>query len=814
MSEKKLKLDIPLVLPEIEDEHDRCLDTLGKELMLHKGIFQAHVKEGTSPQLCIHYDPNLITLKELETLVRQSGSEFTRRYRHERIPFDSHVSADAAGVLTETLYKLPGMLHASINPAAGLAFVAYDTSRLKKTDIEYQMRKLGFEPLTHVKTASHKSAGEHGHDHGSAPGFLPHALRENWTYLLVGLAGLCFLSGWIGQSFFGLHEDQTRILYMIAYLAGGYDIATHAIPALFRGKFDTDILMLAAALGAALLGEWAEGAFLLFLFSLGHAGEHYALDRARNAVNALAKLMPDTARTRRGGEIVEIPVDELRIGDLVLVPPGDRLPVDGEVSKGRSAVDQSPITGESIPVDKQPGDEVFAGSINIEGALDIKVTRLSRDNTLHRIMEMVANAQSQHSPTQQFTRRFTAWFVPAILILVALTIIMPPLLGWMDWQRSFYTGMLLLVAASPCALAIGTPAAVLAGIAQAARNGVLIKGGVHLENLGAIRVMAFDKTGTLTEGSFQITDMLPMPGSTLEELLATAAAVEQQSNHPIARAVVDKAKELELSLPPAGSMENLAGRGILSMIDAQPVLVGSLHLFRDTDWYQIDPSFEQQISTLEAEGKTTMAVSKGKRILGILAVADSPRPGIKETLQQLRNLGIEKLIMLTGDNRKVAEQIARLTGVTEVQAELMPEDKLLFIDRLKEAHGKVAMTGDGVNDAPALATATVGIAMGGAGTAVALETADVALMADDLGKLPFAVGLSRASRRIIAQNLGISLGVILFLLIAALGQGISLSSTVIFHEGSTIIVVLNALRLLRYRYAIHEDKASEASRCP
>ncbi len=796
MSEKTLKLDIPLLLPEVEDAHDSCLDNLEKTLLQHKGIYQAHIRQGDPVQLCIHYDPNLISLQDVESLARKAGSNFTRQYRHERIPFESHVSPDAASVLAKTLEKLPGMLHASVNTAAGLAFVAYETERLDRQRIEATMRKLGF--IAAARTG--KESDDHAHDHGSAPAFLPHALQERWTYILVTLAGLCFLAGWIGESFFSLGADQARILYFIAYVAGGYDIATHALPALLRGKFDTDILMLAAALGAALLGQWAEGAFLLFLFSLGHAGEHYALDRARNAVNALAELMPATARTRRDGKLLEVPVEALNIDDLVVVPPGDRLPVDGKVEEGESAVDQSPITGESVPVDKQPGDEVFAGTINMEAALEVRVTRLARDNTLNRVMEMVANAQSQQSPTQQFTRRFTAWFVPAILILVALVIILPPLFGWAALPKSFYTGMLLLVAASPCALAIGTPAAVLAGIGQAARNGVLIKGGVHLENLGVIEVMAFDKTGTLTQGNFQVTDLLPLNGSTEGELLATAAAVEQQSNHPIARAVVEKARQQALSLPSAGSMENLAGRGIMSMIDGQTALIGSLRLFQETNWYELDNALEERIAALESEGKTTMAVSLGKKILGILAVADTPRPGIHEALQQLHELGIRKLVMLTGDNRKVADQIARQTGITEVQAELMPEDKLLVINRLKEAHGKVAMTGDGVNDAPALATATVGIAMGGAGTAVALETADVALMADDLGRLPFAVGLSRASRRIIMQNLGISLGVILFLILAALGQSISLSSTVIFHEGSTIIVVLNALRLLRYRY--------------
>lgn len=794
MSEKTIELDIPLLMPEIENEQDHCLKDLEATLIHHKGIYRAHVKDSQPPRLCIHYNPNLVSLAEVERVARETGNELTRRYRHERIPFRSPLSADAADILTQALEALPGMIHASVNAAAGLAFVAYDTSLLGRPEIEAAMHDLGYAP-----DASKEGHG-HEHDHGSAPAFLPHALQEIWTYALVGLAGFCFLIGWIGETFFGLPENIALGLYLIAYVAGGYDIATHAFPGLLKGKFDTDILMLAAAGGAALLGEWAEGAFLLFLFSLGHAGEHYALDHARNAVNALAELMPDTARVRRGGNIAEEPVDKLVIGDVVVVPPGERFPVDGKVTRGNSAVDQSPITGESAPVSKGPGDEVFAGTINQEAAVDVQVTHLARDNTLNRIMEMVANAQSQQSPTQQFTRKFTRRFVPTILILVALVILLPPLLNWMDWRQSFYTGMLLLVASSPCALAIGTPAAVLSGIAQAARNGVLIKGGVHLENMGVIKVMAFDKTGTLTEGKFQVTDILPMNGYSATELLTVAAAVEQQSNHPVAGAVVAAAREQKLELPSAGSLENVAGKGVISMIDRQPVLVGSIKLFQETNWYSLDEHLEQTITRLEAEGKTIMAVSLGGKFLGVLALADTPRPGIHQVMDELRQLGIKKLVMLTGDNDRVAAQIAARVGVTDVNAGLLPEDKLLAINKLKDAYGNVAMTGDGVNDAPALATATVGIAMGGAGTAVALETADIALMADDLGKLPFAVGLSRAARRIIVQNLAISLGVILVLVITALTQSIALTGTVIIHEGSTIVVVLNALRLLRYRH--------------
>ncbi len=788
---EKLQLDLTLLLPEMEDG-DACASLLTEELESTRGVSKAHiVREDGVARLCLHYDPNLVSLSKIERLARDAGARVTDRYRHETIPLGRIPSADVADTLTKALEALPGMLHAHVNYAAGVAYAAYDSEQISRADIEAALGEMGYRPAT-------EAAPEKDHDHGSAPAFLPHWMQERWTLILVGLAGVFLIIGWAGERWLGLPANVALVFYILSYIAGGYDIATHAIPALFRGRFDTDVLMLAAAAGAAILGEWAEGAFLLFLFSLGHAGEHYALDRARDAVNALGKLMPKTARVKRGDEIVEIPVAQVRIGDIVVVRPGDRIPVDGEVVSGAGSVDQSPITGESVPVPKASGDEVFAGTINQEAALDIRVTKLARDNTLNRVMQMVAEAQSQQSPTQRFTQRFTAKFVPAVLIFVALVIVVPPLVGWMTWEESFYRGMLLLVASSPCALAIGTPATVLAGIAQAARSGVLIKGGVHLENLGMVKVMAFDKTGTLTQGKFQITDIIPLNGVSPDDALSLAAAVEQQSNHPLARAVVEAAQARRLDPPLAADVENLAGKGLRSLVDGKPVLVGSPALIQEANGRAWNEDMAALLNELEAQGKTTIWVQADGRIIGVLALADTPRPGVRGVMERLRKLGIQRLVMLTGDHERAAQKIAREVGVTDVRAELLPEDKLRAIQALEAEFGPVAMVGDGVNDAPALATATVGVAMGAAGTAVALETADVALMADDLTQLPFAVGLSRASRRIIVQNLAVSLGVIFLLIGASVAGVVALSGAVLLHEGSTIIVVLNALRLLRY----------------
>ena len=392
----ELQLDLPLILPVI-DERDQCIRLLTDRLAAIKGIKQAHIiRNNGTAQLCLHYDPNLLPMRAVKRLAQDAGVQITDRYRHEQIPLGVMDVADAAPVLADVLEKLPGMLHASVNYAAGLAFVAYDNQVLQRPAIEQAIRSMGYRVATTQGEHADEEHDEHvGHDHGSAPAFLPHWMQERWTLLLVGLAGVFFLTGWIGETFASMSPAIALIFYILAYIAGGYDIATHALPGLLKGKFDTDVLMLAAATGAAILGEWAEGAFLLFLFALGHAGEHYALDRARNAVNALGELMPKTARVKRGGQIVEEPVESLQVDDIVVVRPGDRLPVDGMVVSGSSAIDQSPITGESAPIQKESGDEVFAGTINQEAALDIQVTKLARDNTLSRVMQMVAEAQRQ-----------------------------------------------------------------------------------------------------------------------------------------------------------------------------------------------------------------------------------------------------------------------------------------------------------------------------------------------------------------------------------------------------------------------------------
>jgi Cd2+/Zn2+-exporting ATPase len=584
---------------------------------------------------------------------------------------------------------------------------------------------------------------------------------------------------------------------LAAYLFGGWDIARHAFHAARQRHFDTDLLMVTAALGAGVLGEYFEGGLLLFLFSLGHVLEELALDRARNAVRGLAGLAPKTATVRRGDAEEEVSVDQLALDDRVIVRPGARIPADGVIQDGQSGVDQSPVTGESVPVDRGPGDPVFAGTVNGEGTLALRVTRLTKDNTLARVIKMVEEAQSQKSRSQQLTERFTRWFVPAVLFGAAALTALPLIFG-IALSDAFLRAMTLLVAASPCALALGTPAAMLAGIAQGARNGLLIKGGVHLETLGVVETIAFDKTGTLTQGRPEVVDAMATAAISgdIGRLVGVAASIERRSGHPLAQAVVRAAEARGVALLDPAGVTSLTGRGLSGTVGLEAVLIGNRKLMEESG-IALPPEVAARLGQFEEAGNTTMIVAVNGQVAGALALADTPRPAAADTIRRLRRAGIKRMLLLTGDNARVGEALAATLELDAVRSGLMPEDKVTAIRELA-AGQTVAMVGDGVNDAPALAAASVGIAMGGAGTDVALETADVALMGDDLGKLPFAIELGRKTRSVVVQNLAISMGVIGLLVVTSVAGFVTIAGAIVVHEGSTLLVVLNALRLLTF----------------
>lgn len=650
----------------------------------------------------------------------------------------------------------------------------------------------------------------HSHPEDS---FFQSLFNEHTELWFAALCGLALALGF-GLSFVATIPFLIVLgLYLLAYLFGGFFTFFEAFESLKTGKFDIDFLMLLAAIGAGILGEWAEGGLLLFLFSLGHGLEHYAMGRARKSIAALADLSPSTAVM--ADTQTEVAVEDLQLLDRILIRPNSKIPADGVVVKGQSSVNQAAITGESMPVDKYPWQgttklipsleqldpmhRVFAGTLNGNSALEVLVKRKAEDSTLSKLIQLVREAEKQKSPTQHLTDRIERYYVPAILLLVlllnfAFLVIDEP------FRDSFYRAMAVLVAASPCALAISTPSAVLSGVGRAARGGVLIKGGRPLEELGELNALAMDKTGTLTEGKPKLNEIIVHEGSK-EELLQIAMSVERLSDHPLAAAVVSGAQAIipNKEILKVESLEAITGRGVRASVNQQEVLIGNKALFIESTAQALPPTLLKELETLEANGNTSMIVRLGERYLGILGLMDLPRPAAKEVLVKLRKLGIKRIVMLTGDNQKVAEAIAKQIDLTEAWGNLLPEDKVKAIEKIRQTEGKVAMVGDGVNDAPAMARSDVGIAMGAAGSDVALETADIALMADNLQRLPFAIGLSRMSKKIIRQNLFISMGMITILVPITMMGIASMGPAVIMHEGSTLLVVLNALRLLSYR---------------
>jgi Cd2+/Zn2+-exporting ATPase len=631
------------------------------------------------------------------------------------------------------------------------------------------------------------------------PSRLARFLSQHEDLAWAAGAGLLLLFTWLLALTGRVPVPLTRAGYLLVGMICGRQPVAHLLGGLRRGRLllDIDFLMVIAAVGAAVVGAWAEGAFLLFLFALANALEHYALNRARDAIRGLADLVPDTARVLIHGREQVVAIGQVRPGDVVVVRPGERLAVDGTICAGTSSVDQAPITGESVPVPKALGDTVFAGTVNGEGALEVMVTAAVGDRTLDRVIRLVETSRDARAPTERATAKFERVFVPLVVIADLLLIVIPPLFGLLDWNTSLYRGMTVLVAASPCALALGAPAVMLAGIAQAARRGVLIKGGMHLEALAHIRAIAFDKTGTLTVGRPEVTDLLPMPGIPAEELLRIAAAVEQRSQHPLAQAVVRRAVTDRLALPEAGDLVSITAKGVRSAVAGETVRIGSPRLWQGGD-EQLPAALAADVAEIVGRGHSVMVVQHGARWLGAIGLADQPRTSAHAAIARLRTMGLGPMVMLTGDHRPVGAAVGSAVGVDQVMADLMPEQKVEAIASLMATHGPMAMVGDGINDAPALAAATIGIAMGGAGTAAALETADAALMGDDLSRLPYAIGLARRARRLLKQNLALAGGMMVVLLVLAAAGVLDIGPAVIGHEGSTLVVIANALRLLAY----------------
>lgn len=607
-------------------------------------------------------------------------------------------------------------------------------------------------------------------------------------------SGLLLVVGFAGGKL-GLTPLAETSLYLLAVITGGWYFGREAFEALVKEReIGIELLMSLAAIIAGLMGQWAEAAMLVFLYSISEAAEGYTEERTRHAIRALMDLAPKTALVVRDGMETRIPVEELRVGDVFIVHPGEAVATDGEIIEGRSSLNQAPVTGESVPVEKVVGDTVFAATLNGEGALTVRVTKTTADNTLARIIQLVEEAQASKGRSQRFIERFGRRYSPAVLGIGILLVLVPALLG-LDWQEWLTRATVFIVAAAPCALVISIPITLVAAIGTAGRQGILVKGGVHLENLARIRVVALDKTGTLTLGQPRVTEIVPLNGGSEANVLSVAAALEARSQHPLARAVLDRAMEQGIEALPAEDFQSLTGAGATGRVKGEQYFIGSPALFAEKRVALTEA--EARIEALQAAGNTVVVIGTGQAALGLLAIADPLRPEAADAIAGLKRAGIHKVIMLTGDNPRTAQAIAAQAGIDEVFAELKPEDKTRKVQVLDRQYGRVAMVGDGVNDAPALAAAHVGIAMGAAGTDVALETADVALMSDDLSRLPYLIHFSHRNWEVIRQNLVLSVAVIGSLIVGAVTGVFSLPIAVLAHEISEFVVIASGLRMLR-----------------
>lgn len=784
------QVDLVGVLPGEKTEAGR-FEELRERLVATDGIGEVHLRDDQGRhQVCAHYDDAVLEFEDVVERIRTVGAEVAARYREKTWVIGGMDSPRCVRVIEYALERMEGALEVAASYGSERLTVEYDSQRIDPDDVVERVEALGYN--------LHEIARGRGHHHHHGGMF------SRLQLPLVVVAGVLLATGFI-LSFVGSVQPLVSTgCYIAAVATGGFFAGRNAVTALREGRVGIESLMVLSAFGAGILGAWMEAAFLLFLFSLGHLLQHRAMRRARNALQALGEMRPETARVEREGEFTEVRVDEVDVGDVVLVRPGDRVPLDGVIVEGETSLEESAITGESMPVSKETGDDVYSGTTNHESAIEVEVKKLTGESVLDRVVDMVANAEARKSPTQRFTDEFEEKLVPVVL---GAAVIVPAVLmvaTSMGLQASALTGVKLLVAASPCALAISVPAAVLSSVSHAAQQGIMVKGGAYMEILHQAEVMAFDKTGTLTVGEPELVSVEPSDASSESELLRLTAAAEALSSHPLGKAVVRGAQERGMSIPDAKDLEAIHGKGIRARrnIDGQLIEVGNRALFGGEA--DIPDSLLERAEAMERDGETTMFVRYGGTFQGVIGVADPVREEAKRALNALESLGIEETLMLTGDTERVAEAIGGELGIDEVRGPLLPDEKVEMLQKLADDR-VVNMTGDGVNDGPALAAASLGTAMGGAGTDVALDTADMVLMSDDLEKLPYALKLARRTSRVIKLNLAIALGVSALLVgvviasavVPAIPTGVAhVAPVVAVHEGSTLLVAANGLRLL------------------
>lgn len=808
---KHLKLDD-------EEQKQQLLNMFDKA----SGFEFVHLKQKDDKDcLCIHYDTTTISLSAIRAILATQGYELDNKYQSLNVRVTNLDCTDCVKVIEHVLYRTRGVLAVSGTYTTGAFRIEYNSQLIKQQTIMDKVESLGYAYADIVLAKEQQSPNKHKHAYKDKPehqhkkehaspkhdynlgevhigcgGGHKHTHEEGvfskYRELILSLTtGALWLIGLILNKL-GYTEAAKAILFS-SYLPGGLIALQDSIRALFQKRFTIESLMVFAAIGAGILGKLNEGVLLLFLFSLGHALEHFALEKAKVSIKALTDLSPKKALVKNiDGTNMEVMVEDLITDQIVVIKPGQVVPCDGYITMGSSTINQAAITGESIPVDKTTSDEVFAGTMNGQGLLEIVVTKAAGETMLSKIIRLVTEADTQKSGTQRFAEKFERVFVPVVLVAILLIALLPSIFGFMTLKDSFFMAIIVLVSASPCALALATPVAVLVGISRAAREGVLIKGGAALENLGRVKAIAFDKTGTLTEGNPSITSIVMLVDNVSEDfVLGVCYGLEQGSAHPLAHAIITYCTNMRIASVAIDDIQAINGAGLSGIYQGASIKFGNQKMFKS-----VPTDIQNKIKQLEQTGSTTMLLAQDDTLLAIIAIADKPRLGVKGVLLQLKQAGVLKNVMLTGDNVAVAEAIGAPMGIDKISASLLPEDKLAQIKDLTCEFTYTAMVGDGVNDAPAMANATVGIAMGGTKTDVAIETSNVVLMNDKLDKLPFAIRISQETNRIIKQNLFISLGVIVILVISGLFSLTNIVIAVGVHEGSSLIVIFNALRLL------------------
>lgn len=750
-----------------------CARTIEKSLGKVKGINQVRVNYSTGKmQIAIEDDSVLESIPSYMNKIGFSVEPLVQNGNLQTFNIEGMDCGACAMTIERHMKGLPNVREVSVNFSTGKMQIAHE---MNVEDVVKEVSKVGYKASL---VSNRRTNTEIAEPKKGAP--------------LTTISGILLALG-ILVSFASISDIITMLLFAAVIVISGYRPAKSAFYAIKSKSLDMNVLMSSAAIGAALIGQWSEGAMVLWLFALGTMLQNKSVDKTRNSIRNLMNLAPVEAWVKQNRELIQKPVEDLSIGTVIVVKPGEKIPLDGEVIQGSSTVNQSPITGESIPVDKEIGDTVYAGTINESGSLEVKVTKLATNTAIARIIHMVEEAQEKKAPTQDFVDRFARIYTPIVFTLAILIMVFPPLFGFGTWLDWIYKGLELLVVACPCALVISTPVAIVSSIGNAAKNGVLIKGGSFLEIAGALKAIAFDKTGTLTEGKPKVSQIITFEG-TEEEMLAIARTIEEHFKHPIALATRNYAMDRNIEIRNGDSFKAIVGKGAQATIEGVEYFAGNPKLFEEMGINL--GSHKDQVQKLQNEGNTLVIVGTKTMILGIITVSDTVREITVKALKELKDVGIEQVVMLTGDNEGTAKKIAQQTGVDRYFAELLPEDKVNAVKHLQQEGTLVAMVGDGINDAPALATANLGIAMGGAGTDTAMETADIVLMADNLEKLPHTMRLSRKAMQVIKQNIWFSLLVKVIALVLIFPGWLTLWIAVLSDTGAALLVILNSMRLL------------------